>query len=68
MALNDKNIIPEQVTDVVELPNGVHETRHQPATLVKYASGKHQFLNTDEYQKQKHHIEWYRREESIDGN
>ena len=37
MALNDetKHIHQEKVSDVVKLPQGVHETQHQPATLVK---------------------------------
>jgi len=71
MALNDektKHIHQEKVSDVVKLPQGVHETRHQPATLVKYTSGKHQFLNEQDYQRHKSLIEWYRREESLEGN
>ena len=38
-----------KVTDVVELPMGVAETKHQPATLVKFASGTHTFMNKDEF-------------------
>jgi len=70
MALKDetKHIHQEKVSDVVKLPQGVHETQHQPATLVKYTSGKHQFLNEQDYQRHKSLIEWYRREESLEGN
>ena len=57
-----------KVTDVVDLPMGVAETKHQPATLVKFASGSHTFMNKDEFQKQKPYIECYRREENTDGN
>jgi|TARA_A100001015_G_scaffold151031_2_gene167485 hypothetical protein len=57
-----------KVTDVVDLPGGVAETKHQPATLVKFASGSHTFMTNDEYVKQKPYIDWYRREENIDGN
>ena len=70
MALNDetKHIHQEKVSDVEKLPQGVHETQHQPATLVKYASGKHQFLSEQDYQRHKNLIEWYSREESLEGN
>jgi len=57
-----------KVTDVVDLPGGVQETEHKPATLVKFASGSHTFMTNDEYVKQKPYIDWYRREENIDGN
>ena len=57
-----------KVTDVVDLPMGVAETKHQPATLVKFASGSHTFMDKDEFQKQKPYIDWYRREENTDGN
>ena len=45
-----------KVTDVVDLPGGVAETKHQPATLVKFASGSHTFMTNDEYVKQKPYI------------
>jgi len=66
--MKTKHIHQEKVSDVVKLPQGVHETQHQPATLVKYTSGKHQFLNEQDYQRHKSLIEWYRREESLEGN
>ena len=57
-----------KVTDVVDLPMGVAETKHQPATLVKFASGSHTFIDNDEFQKQKPYIDWYSREENTDVN
>ena len=57
-----------KVTDVVDLPMGVAETKHQPATLVKFASGSNTFMDKDEYQNQKPYIDWYMREENTDGN
>ena len=68
VASEGEHIFQEKVTDVVELPNGVADTMHTPATLVKYASGKHQFLNEQDYRKHRKLIEWYRREETLEGN
>ena len=36
-----------KVTDVVDLPGGVQETEHKPATLVKFASCCHTILTKD---------------------
>lgn len=57
-----------KVTTVVDLPMGVSETSHRPAKLVKFATGNHTFLTEKEYDQQKPYIDWYRRDESADGN